>query len=121
MPPIPLVQPPSCLPTTFVENAPAKGVDFIASAFGSTALVSIKPDTGPVLGCCLDSNDPSAAARWAEQQNVAGSNLYFAANLPVAGLAKKPLKADIHVIRCVFADVYDKGGPTIAQALRAIL
>ncbi len=57
------------------------------------------------------------ATRWAAERNGAGFNIYFTANLPRHGLRKKPTKADIEVIRCVFADLDANDGRMMDDCL----
>ena len=60
------------------------------------------------------------ATRWAAQLNGADFNIYFTANLPRHGLEKKPTKADIETVRCIFADLDAKDGRTMDACLEAL-
>jgi hypothetical protein len=102
------------------DNDPARGVHFIAETLGSTILVALYPDGGPVVGCYVDSNDTAAAEEWAVRMNAVGRNIYYHGNCPTPGLNKKVNKADIVSIRSVYADVDAKDGRTMDQALDAV-
>ena len=60
-------------------------------------------------------------AAWATERSKAGFNLYFTPNLPTAGLARKPAKADVTALRALYADVDAKGETSLTAAHAAIL
>ena len=97
-----------------------KGVEWILRELGSTTLVAIHPDSGAIGAFWLDATCVDRATRWAAEQNRVGFNIYFTANLPRQGLQKKPTKADIEAIRCIFADLDAKDGRTMDDCLEAL-
>lgn len=109
-------------PQVDARNDPRAGLRFILDRLGPTTLVAIHPDgTDRITGQWLDDASMEAAVEWAERKNRAGFNLYFTPNLPRVSLAKKPRKADIEAIRCLYADVDAKDGRTLDQALDAVV
>jgi hypothetical protein len=106
--------------TTVVRDAPREGVDWILRELGPTTLVAIHPDSGAIRAFWLDETCVDHATRWAAQLNSADFNIYFTANLPRHGLQKKPTKADIETIRCIFADLDAKDGRTMVSCLEAV-
>ena len=104
--------------TTVMHDAPHEGVEWILRELGSTTLVAIHPDSGAIGGLWLDATCVDCATRWAAEQNRVGFNIYFTANLPRQGLQKKPTKADIEAIRCIFADLDAKDGRTMDELLQ---
>ena len=106
--------------TTVVQDAPPKGIEWILRELGPTTLVAIHPDSGAIHAFWLDETCVDCATRWAAARNGAGFNIYFTANLPRQGLQKKPTKADIETIRCIFADLDAKDGRTMDDCLEAL-
>lgn len=96
---------------------PYKGITFICRCVGSTSLVAMHPDGGPVAGYWADEGSLSGAQEWVTRKNEAGYNIYFNVNRPCDGTAKKPAKSDITRIRGVYADVDAKDGRSLEQAL----
>jgi hypothetical protein len=74
---------------------------------GPTTLVAIHPDSGAIrgFGSMRRAWTRNALGRGAKRRRL---NIYFTANLPRQGLQKKPMKADIETIRCIFADPAQK-------------
>ena len=107
--------------TTVVEDDPKLGLSYVLGVFGSTTLTAIHPDSHQISGCYLDENSRASATVWAQDKNQAGYNLYFAANRPKPGLAKKASKQDIHSITAVYGDIDAKDGRTMEEALSAVL
>jgi hypothetical protein len=106
--------------TTVVENAPRKGIEWTLRELGPTTLVALHPDDGGARGCWLDESRIDLVAGWAAEQNGVGFNIYFTANLPRHGLRKKPTKADIESIRCIFADLDAKDGRAMGDCLEVL-
>jgi hypothetical protein len=98
------------------------GMQWVAATFGATTVVAIQPDTGRIEARWLDRSAIDNVTRWAVAKNQAGWNLYFVVNLPTTGLAKKPAKSEITVIRAAaFADVDAKNGRSLDQARDVVL
>ena len=106
--------------TTVVHDTPHEGVEWILRELGSTTLVAIHPDSAAIRASWLDETCVGRATRWAAQLNGADFNIYFTANLPRHGLEKKPTKADIETVRCIFADLDAKDGRTMDACLEAL-
>ena len=112
---------PSAGPAIEARDDPAAGLAFVLGAVGPTTVVAILPDRGNIQARWLDAGALADASAWAADRSKAGFNLYWTPNLPAAGLAKKPAKADMHWLRALYADVDAKAGRTLGAAHAAIL
>ena len=108
------------LPPIEARDDPNAGLAFVLGASGATPVVPLHPDQGTVKARWLDRNTLQDVAAWAARLSAAGFNLYWTPNLPVAGLLRKPGKADMRALRALWADVDAKDGRTMSAAFAAV-
>lgn len=104
--------------TTVVPTC-EQGIELILRHLGPTTLVAIIPDVGRTAALWVEESNADVV-QWAKERNQAGWNVYFTANLPQPQLNKKPRKAEIGDIRCLYADIDAKAGRGMEECLAAI-
>lgn len=103
------------------RHDPATGLQFVVDTFGPSTVVAIHPFKTGSMARWLGAQSLRDVAAWVERLNAEGYNIYFTPNLPIEGLAKKPAKSDIRVLRiAAAADLDAKNGRSLDDALKVI-